>query len=455
VRPEILLVEDRETMRRSLRRLLSGSGYSVREASDLQTARSALHGRRPDLVLTDLKLPDGEGTEILSETLLLPRPPPVMVLTAYGSVETAVNAIKLGAYDFVTKPVDSEHLLLMVKRAIEESSRRWRYELLAREQSEDEPTMVGASESFLSVVDQAKAVAPTDTTVLILGESGTGKELLARMIHESSTRNTGSFVPMNCAAISSSLAESSLFGHEKGAFTGALERHRGWFELAHGGTLFLDEIGDLELSLQGKLLRVLENHDFQRVGGSRWIKVDVRVIAASNKNLANETEAGRFRNDLYYRLAVFPLTLPPLRDRRDDLSLLTNHFIARYSKLLGRSRPSLSDSSMRRFQDYHWPGNIRELMNLIERGMILTRHEILEMDPFSIVNDPRETSHAIELPIDLKAFVAETMGRIEIQAIEKALKRSSGRRGEAARLLGLSYRTLLNKLKAYDMDSRG
>jgi DNA-binding NtrC family response regulator len=450
----ILLVEDRDTMRRSLRRLLTEEHYRVSEASNVATARTLLFEEQPDLVLTDLKLPDGEGTELLSETVQLPRPPPTIILTAYGSVEAAVEAMKRGAYEFLTKPVDSERLRLLVGRALEESARRWRYELLARERDTVPKTIVGRSNAFLEVLRRAESAASTDTTVLILGESGTGKELLARMIHDRSPRARGSFVPVNCAAIAASLAESALFGHEKGAFTGAGERHRGWFELAHEGTLFLDEIGDLEPGLQGKLLRVLEDHQFQRVGGSRWISADVRVIVASNKDLEQEIEAGRFRKDLYYRVAVFPLTLPPLRQRPEDIQPLAEHYVDYYATLLGKKVPAISPLLLDNLNGYHWPGNVRELMNVIERAIILTTGEVVEAEHFRVGGIKGDRGHVhFSLPMNLRQFINNSVREIETQAISAALRQTQGKRGEAAGLLRITYRTLLNKLKAYGMDS--
>ncbi|MBN1423713.1 sigma-54-dependent Fis family transcriptional regulator [Candidatus Fermentibacteria bacterium] len=449
-RAKVLLVEDRETLRRSFARLLTERSYEVQEAPDLARARAELENHPPDVVLTDLKLPDGEGTELLSLCQQLPKPPPVILLTAYGSVETAVQAMRRGAYDFLTKPVDSEHLLLVTQRALQDSARRWRLEALAS--VEDEPTLLGDNAPFREVVHRACTAAATDTTVLLLGESGTGKELLARLIHQRSTRKDGVFVPVNCAAISASLAESALFGHERGAFTGARERHRGWFELAHGGTLFLDEIGDLEHGLQGKFLRVLEDGMLQRVGGSQWLKVNVRVIAASNRDLSTDVAAGRFRSDLYYRLAVFPLVLPPLRERLDDIPILALHLLNRHSKALGRGQLSLSVSALDALAHYHWPGNIRELANVLERTAILAREPLItpEMLPplqrLSVETVPGED-------LSLPRQVAAVVERVEREAITRALRKTSGRRSEAARLLGITYRTLLNKLNSYDMES--
>ncbi len=451
-RARVLLLEDRDTLRRSMARVLAERGYEVVEAADLAQGRAALQASSPDVVVADLRLPDGEGTALLPIAQALPKPPPVILLTAYGSVETAVHAMKQGAYDFLTKPVDSDHLLLVVERALEDSRRRWRFEATLARERETEASMVGANPAFLELVARADAVASTDTTVLILGESGTGKELLARRIHERSHRRDGVFVPVNCAAISQALAESALFGHERGAFTGARDRHRGWFELAHGGTLFLDEIGDLDLSLQGKFLRVLEDGSFQRVGGSEFLKVSVRVIAASNRDLRAEVAAGRFRADLFYRISVFPLVLPPLRERMDDLPLLATHLLSRHARTLGKGTLTLSPEALEALARYPWPGNIRELANVLERAAILARGPVITPE----VLPPLQTAEAPSPGVDepLPAQVEAAVARIEREAILRALARTGGRRNEAARLLGITYRTLLNKINAYRIDPR-
>ncbi len=450
----VLLVEDRETMRRSLRRLLAEAGYTIEEAADISSAKAKLSSHTPDIILSDLRLPDGEGTDLIPEALQQPKPPPVILITAYGSVETAVQAMKSGAYDFLTKPVDSQHLLLLVKRAIEETRIKRQYELLAREHESGAPILIGENTQFRAVMKRASTAAPTDTTVLILGESGTGKELLARIIHQQSPRRDASFIPVNCAAISASLAESVLFGHERGAFTGATTQHRGWFELAHGGTLLLDEIGDLELPLQGKLLRVLEDGELQRVGGSRWIKVDVRIIAASNRALLDEVDAGRFRRDLYYRLAVFPLTIPPLRDRLDDVPLLAEYFRSIHSGRFGKHDLSFPDGVLDELKNYRWPGNVRELSNIVERAVILAKTGKMNRDLFPVipVMQPMPRQTISEVPSNLKGYVADAVERIERDAIVRALEQTSGNRSHAARMLGITYRTLLNKLKAFGMD---
>jgi len=445
----VLLVEDRDTLRRSLKRIMLDEGWQVYEADSLKAARSNLNSVIPNAIVTDLRLPDGLGTDLLTEAANLSLNPPVILITAYGTIETAVKAIKMGAYDFLMKPVDSQHLLLLVRRAIEESKRRWRYESLMRKYEAGGPVLIGTDPVFRSAVERAKDAAQTDTTVLLLGESGTGKELLARLIHQESARNTGAFVPVNCATISPNLAESVLFGHEKGAFTGATSQHRGWFELAHNGTLFLDEIGDFDFPLQGKLLRVLEEKAFQRVGGTKWIKVDVRIIAASNKVLEREVYEGGFRSDLYYRLAVFPLTLPPLRERIDDIPLLADYFKELHGKRLRKHDLSIDESVFEDLKQYHWPGNIRELSNIIERAVIISRSRILDqiMVPISRHTDVQQQGSYPPIPLDLKNYTARTIAKIERDLIRAALDKTAWNHTRAAKLLGITYRTLLNKMK--------
>ena len=446
----VLLVEDRETLRRSLKRLLVENSMHVYEADCLETARNELRTIVPNAIITDLRLPDGLGTDLLSDTANLSQNPPVILITAYGTVETAVKAIKMGAYDFLMKPVDSHHLLLLVQRAIEETQRRWRYESLIREHETGGPVLIGNNPLFLSAVKRAKDAARTDTTVLLLGESGTGKELLARLIHQESARRAGAFIPVNCAAISPNLAESVLFGHEKGSFTGATTQHKGWFELAHNGTLFLDEIGDFDFPLQGKLLRVLEDSAFQRVGGTGWIKADVRIITASNKDLEREVREGRFRSDLYYRLAVFPLTLPPLRERRNDIPLLAEYFKELHGKRLRKSELMIDESIFEEMKHYHWPGNIRELSNIIERAVIVTRSRTLDEITVPIgpqLNTPHSSMHP-SIPINLKEYITRTIAEIERELICTALKKAAWNHTRAAKSLGITYRTLLNKMKS-------
>src|SRR5712672_4317734 len=371
--PDILLVEDKESLRRVLRLTLARAGYSVTEAADAREAMTEI-GRVPHkIVLTDLRMPNGSGLDVLRAAKTADNDIPVIVMTAYGSIDEAVQAMKDGAQDFLQKPVDSNHLLLLVERALEQSRLRTENILLREEWSKRYgfPRIIGESEAIKRVVAETQRVAPTEATVLLLGESGTGKELFARAVHHLSIRRDKPFVAINCAAIPETLIENELFGHERGAFTGAGERRLGKFELASGGTVFLDEIGELPLAVQGKLLRVIEEKSVDRIGGRTSIPVDVRVVAATNKDLRGAVDNGEFRGDLFFRLAVFPIEIPPLRERGEDVILLGRHFAAQLGKELRGREALLSDASVAAFRAHRWPGNIRELENAIERACIL------------------------------------------------------------------------------------
>jgi DNA-binding NtrC family response regulator len=377
---DILIVEDKDALRQMWRLTLERAGYGVVEAADLKQARQALRRRPPTVVLTDLRLPDGTGLEVLRAAKALDPDVPVVVLTAYGSIEEAVAAMKDGAEDFLQKPVDPDHLLLVLERLVE-THRLRRACLLMREEYARRygfPRIIGDSPAMQQVGQQLQRVAPTETTVLLLGESGTGKELFARAIHHLSHRRQAPFVAINCAAIPETLVENELFGHEKGAFTGADGRQVGKFELARGGTLFLDEIGELPLAVQSKFLRALESRTITRIGGGQEIGVDVRVVAATNRDLAAAVAARTFREDLYYRLAVFTLEIPPLRERREDIPALANYFAEKYGREIRRRRVTLSPAALKALQDYDFPGNIRELENCIERACILCEGTTLE-----------------------------------------------------------------------------
>jgi DNA-binding NtrC family response regulator len=372
---------------------LERAGYGVVEAADLKQARQALRRQPPTVVLTDLRLPDGTGLEVLRAAKSLDPDVPVVVLTAYGSIEEAVAAMKDGAEDFLQKPVDPDHLLLVLERLVE-THRLRRACLLMREEYARRygfPRIIGDSPAMQQVGQQLQRVAPTETTVLLLGESGTGKELFARAIHHLSHRRQAPFVAINCAAIPETLVENELFGHEKGAFTGADGRQVGKFELARGGTLFLDEIGELPLAVQSKFLRALESRTITRIGGGQEIGVDVRVVAATNRDLAAAVAARTFREDLYYRLAVFTLEIPPLRERREDIPALANYFAEKYGREIRRRRVTLSPAALKALQDYDFPGNIRELENCIERACILCEGTTLEPEDLRL---PTATSPA-------------------------------------------------------------
>ena len=370
----ILLVEDKESLRSVLRKTLEAEGFGVDEAPDGGTALAKIRRDRFAMVLTDLRLPAASGHDVLKAAITSDPEMPVILMTAYGTIKDAVSAMKAGAYDYLEKPVDADHLLALVRRALDHRS-LLRENVLLKErfsQELDTPEILGDSPALRRALDQVRRVAPTGATVLLLGESGSGKELFARAVHHLSGRKAHSFFPINCAAIPENLLESELFGYEKGAFTGAAGTKRGKFEIADKGTLFLDEIGDLSLVLQGKVLRVIEQRQFERVGGTETRSVDIRLVAATNKDLMALVAQGAFRQDLYFRLSVFPVIVPPLRDRLEDIPILARHFVKKFAAEQKRRGPiALPDETLRALCAYAWPGNVRELENSIERALIL------------------------------------------------------------------------------------
>ena len=436
----ILIVEDDTTFRSLLRAILTAEGYEIVEAADGRKGRELLRREQFDLVISDLKLPGKTGLELFRESREETFPPPFILLTAFGTVEEAVTAIKEGVVDFLTKPLkDPETLRALVRKALEQSSTRRENQALKEAEASGLPPeeLIFAGEAMVGVRRQVQDVAGTTATVMINGESGTGKELIARAIHLMSLRKKGSFIPLNCAAIPENLLESELFGHERGAFTGAIQARQGKFELAQGGTIFLDEIGEMPLLLQAKLLRVIQERTFERVGGSREIKADVRIVAATHRDLAVEVQEKRFREDLFYRLNVFPLRLPPLRERRDVLPLLTEYFIRRFSRDMGKKPARIEPEALRRLRDHDWPGNIRELQNALERAVIIAGSSIgVAQLPEGIASGPVRQDEGL-----LKAM--------ERDAIMLALKKCRNNRRKAAEELGISRRTLQYRLKEY------
>jgi len=370
----ILVVEDKAALREVVRQTLEAEGFAVDEAADAPAAVEQIGRSRHSLVLTDLRLPKGDGHEVLRAAVKSDPEMPVIMMTAYGTIRDAVDAMREGAYDYLEKPVDGDHLLALVRRALQHRS-LLRENLALKERFARDlagPTIVGKSAVLVAALEQVRRVAATDATVLLEGESGTGKELFAHAVHHQSGRGAKAFLAINCAAIPENLLESELFGHEKGAFTGAVAARRGKFEIADRGTLFLDEIADLSPALQGKVLRVIEQKQFERVGGNETRSVDVRLVAATNRSLRGMVAEGRFRQDLYFRLSVFPIIVPPLRDRRDDILTLAAHFAARSAS--GRRRPGparFSPAAEAALLAYSWPGNVRELQNAVERALIL------------------------------------------------------------------------------------
>jgi two-component system response regulator AtoC len=441
----ILLVEDDETFRSFLRTILEDDGYEVQTADDGLNGLRSLRRESFDLVISDLKMPGKSGLELFRETRSDPGPPRFIFLTAFGKVDEAVAAMKEGAVDFLTKPLaDPDTLLTLIQRALDSQSRTREYLSLKESEAAGLPPedLIFAGQAMKEVWKLVHNVATTTANVLIYGESGTGKELVARTIHLLSPRNKAGFIPLNCAAIPENLLESELFGHEKGAFTGAVQARQGKFELARGGTIFLDEIGEMPLPLQAKLLRVLQERVFERVGGTKEIKADVRVIAATNRNLQNEVAGRGFREDLYYRLNVFPLQLPPLRERSDAIRVLSDYFIRRFSLQIGKKLKGMESDAQDAMRGYPWPGNVRELQNVIERAVILAtdfiRLENLPNEILQKVGEQNQQSRDV-----LKATEREIIG--------KALHKHGGNRRLTAEELGISRRTLQYKLKEFGL----
>jgi DNA-binding NtrC family response regulator len=436
-----------------LRKTLESRGYSSDEAADAYEARKKLQAVRYLLVLTDLRLPAGSGFDVLQSAREADPQMPVIVMTAFGTVEEAVRAMKEGASDFLTKPVDTDHLLLLLDREIERRRMLTDYLLLKEEHQRrfGLPQVLGNDAGLKETMLAIQRAAQTEATVLILGESGTGKELMARSLHQLGARAKGPFVAINCAAIPEALLENELFGHEKGAFTGASGRKVGRAEMAHHGTLFLDEIADLPLALQGKILRLVQERQFERVGGVQTISVDVRVVAATNRDLKEAVERKEFREDLYFRLSVFPVTIPPLRRRRGDVVPLAEAFLARFAGELGRKGLRLSEAAKRALLDHSWPGNVRELQNSLERAVILV--DGVEVGPEHLRLSPAaEGGPALGDVLDLSGPLAEVSrraaARAEEEAIRLALQQADGDRAAAAERLGISVSTLSRRLKA-------
>ncbi len=460
--PPILLVEDKDSLRAMLRHALESQGHVVIEARDQNEAVEALRTGRPGLVLSDLRLTEGDGFGVLRAAKELDPELPVVVMTAYGSIQDAVVAMKEGALDFLAKPVDPDHLLLLVERAL--SQRRLATEniLLKEElaQRRGAPQIVGEDPRLKQVTVAMHRAAASDATVLIEGESGTGKELFARAVHALSPRADGPFVAINCAAIPETLLETELFGHEKGAFTGASQRKPGKFELAHRGTLFLDEIGDLPLTLQAKILRALEEKQFERVGGTALLHVDVRVVAATNRNLKAAVAARQYREDLYFRLSVFPITIPPLRERPGDIALLARYFVERFCREL-RKKVVLAPDAIEAMQAYGWRGNVRELQNCMERAVILTEGDSIHARHLNLTShlhappaaEVRSTGPWDE--IDLSGSLADATRRVvtevERRKFAQALKEANGQAGRAAELLQVSYKVFLQKARDFGL----
>ena len=449
----ILVIDDEPSIRELLKDFFTGKGFEVATSSDGETALNLLKDNKFDLLLLDLMMPGMNGLDVLREIASEKLDIPSIMITAYASVSTAVEAMKLGAFDYITKPFVLEDVYLTARRALDVSRLQEENYRLKKELKKKFSThkIIGNSLPLQEVIKFIEKIADTDSTVLITGESGTGKELVAKTIHYNSSRARNTFVPLNCAAIPKDILESELFGHEKGAFTGAVTTRIGRFELANNGTLFLDEIGELAPSLQVKLLRVLQEKEFERVGGIKTIKVDVRIIAATNRDLEKAVKEGTFREDLYYRLNVIPLHLPPLRKMKEDVPLLVEHFVAEISKRKKKEPPKISPETMNYLVNYKWPGNVRELENLIERLIILKEGDHITPDelperflenrqmPKVVTKSKLLSSEGVDLNL--------VLDEIENNMIIQALEMSKGIKSKAASLLGLNRTTLIEKMK--------
>jgi two-component system response regulator HydG len=449
----VLVVDDDSAHRTMLRTLIDGWGYAVSEADDGSTAVEKIKETAFDLVLMDVRMVKVSGLEALETIKALNPSIPVIIMTAFSSVETAVKALKQGAHDYLTKPLDFDKLKLTIDRAMEHTRLKEENRLLRETlgQQFDSQNIIGRSPAMLKLLETVSQVAPSEATVLISGDSGTGKELIAGAIHFNSLRKNGPFVKINCAAITETLLESELFGHEKGAFTGADRRKEGRFSQAHGGTLLLDEVSEMSLMMQVKLLRALQEREFNRVGGETTIQVDVRVIAATNKNLKDQINAGAFREDLYYRLNVVELEVPPLSHRKEDIPLLARHFLEIFAAKNRKEIMGFTPKAMDNLIHYDWPGNVRELMNAVERAVVLARSSYLDVNDFPFMKDSlTENDQKDSINTDALMLQGETpLEEIEKTAILKTLQAADGNKSEAARRLGITRKTLHKKLKAY------
>jgi DNA-binding NtrC family response regulator len=453
-RGRILIVDDEANARTALAELLREEGYAVETAADGFKALPKLDEFAPDLVLTDLRMPGIDGIELMRKGRERDPERAFVVMTAYGAVDTAVLAMRRGAADYLTKPINVDELALIVDRALERRRLRAEAGLLRERLSERHrvQSMVGTSPPMQGVFDTILQVAPSRATVLITGESGTGKELIAAAIHEHSPRAAGPFVKLHCAALAETLLESELFGHERGAFTGAVARRDGRFQQADGGTLFLDEIGEISPATQVKILRFLQEHEFERVGGNQTIRVDVRIVAATNRDLLERVRAGAFREDLYYRLNVVAIEVPPLRARPSDIPLLAMHFLKRFGRENGRELNGFSDDALARMVRYPWPGNVRELENAIERAAVVSRTDVIRAEDLSPISAP------VGAPTGMPAVPGATLAEIERHAILRTLEHTGGSTSRAAEILGISTRKIQYKLHEYrasDSEQKG
>jgi DNA-binding NtrC family response regulator len=449
----ILLVEDKDSLRAMLRLALEAQGHAVIEARDEAEAVAALRESLPSVVLSDLRLPTGDGLGVLRAAREADAEMPVIVMTAHGSIQDAVAAMKQGALDFLAKPVDPDHLLLLVSRALAQRRLLSEYRLLKEEAAARRggPQIIGDSAALRQAMTAIDRAAASDTTVLLEGESGTGKELCARALHDRSPRSEGPFIAINCAAIPDTLLEAELFGYERGAFTGANQRKLGRFEMAQRGTIFLDEIGEMSMTVQAKMLRAIETHKIERLGGGASIKLDVRIVAATNRKLREAVAARQFREDLYFRLSVFPVAVPALRERREDIPKLAHHFVERVSRDVGK-KIGLSPDAVAALMAHDWPGNIRELQNALERAVILADGDMLLPRHLSLTPVPKGGSSTdpwerIDLRGSLADVTARTVAEVERRKVQQALQEAGGDRGRAADLLQINFKALEAKMR--------
>ena len=452
----ILLIDDEENFRHMLSVILKKRGY------DVETARNGIDGLKKvdtgsyDTVLCDIRMPEMDGLEFLKEAQKAGCESTIIMMSAYGTLDTAIEAMKLGAYDYISKPFKPDEIILTLKKA-EERERLRRENLFLKKEVQKEysfENIISKNERMRQLFDTIRKVAKYKSTILIEGESGTGKELVAKAIHFNSDRSNNPFIPINCGAIPENLLESELFGHTKGSFTNAVRTKKGLFEEADGGTIFLDEIGELPFQLQVKLLRVLQDGEIRRIGESRAIKIDVRIIAASIKDLDKEVREGKFRDDLFYRLNVLPMKIPPLRDRKEDVPLLVEHFINKYSRELGKPIEGIIPEALNSLLNYSWNGNVRELENVIERAIVLTESNHIQAENLPVeIQNPKEESRFSLLNDELS--IKKASRYLEIDLIKKALIKTKGNHTHAAKLLEISHRALLYKIKEYGIDTKG
>ena len=437
---KILIIDDEEQLRKLLARIIRLEGFTVTEAGTYAAAKKLLHKETPDIILCDVKLPDGNGVEMVKELKAIYPSAEIILLTAYGNIADGVQAMRNGAFDYITKGDDNDKIIPLLNRAIDKLRLAKKVEQLQKQISGTYSfnTILGESPAIKQAIALAEKVAVTDTTVLLLGETGTGKEVFAQSIHQQSSRQNRSFVAVNCSAFSKEILESELFGHKAGAFTGAVKDKKGLFEEANEGSIFLDEIGEMPVELQAKLLRVLEAGEFIKVGDTKTLKVNVRIIAATNRDLQKEIEAGHFRSDLFYRLSVFQIVLPALRERAKDIPALAKHFTAMFAAKTNKAIPALQQEYVDALQHYYWPGNIRELKNIIERSVILSDSNLLSVQtlPFEFQNN--HTS-----------FSSFDLAGVEKQHIQKVLQHTNGNKTEAARLMNIGLTTLYRKIEEY------